>query len=284
MKQSWFLIVPLVLVILVGAPPSAADNERPGWFLAGTAQLAQDPENQSNDVIRIRTDIPPFFGRVTRVVNVKAHQLDNMLEWKSWFSVGPPLKTCIGGAPRLQLAVDLDGNGQSNGNIFLDTGVNGAGSGCPPQTWLYEDSTGADSVLGITQVVSPSTGQTTPNEERECAASQLGGPGNPGAGVPWSQCETFLAGFPLHVVCTVALVDDTFFIAGMSGTAYYDLISGGRDTFEDRTDIAGRGVPLGCGRPDNNDDGGSSNDNDHDGDVDDDDDKYDKHRREKWHD
>lgn len=255
------------------------DNGGGGFLLGGTAQLAQDPENPANDVIVIRTDIAPFFGTVSRAANVKVDRLDNMLEFKAWFQIGLSPKTCIGGSPRLQLAIDLDGDGVSNGNVFLDTGINGSGSGCPPETWLYEDLTGGDGVTGLGG--SPSTGFVTPNEERECAASQLGGPGVPGAGVPWSQCEAYFALFPNHLVCTVALVDDTFGIPGMSGTAYYDLFSAGRDTWTDRSDIAGRGFATGCGRPDHGDDD-VDDDHDRDHDRDDDDDKYDKDRRERW--
>jgi len=250
-----------------------------GFLLGGTAQLAQDPENPANDVITIRTDIPPFFGTVTRVVNVKIDQLDNMLEFKAWFQNGLSPKTCIGGSPRFQIAVDLDGDGTSNGNIFLDTGVNGSGTGCPFQTWLYEDLTGGDGVTGLGSF--PSTGFTTPNEEFECSASQLGGPGVPGAGVPWSVCEAFVNTFPNHLVCTVGLFDDTFGIPGMSGTAYYDLISAGNATWTGRSDIAGRGFAMGCGKPDDTDrdvDGDKDRDHDHDAD----DDRYDQDRRERW--
>jgi hypothetical protein len=272
----------LLALLLVLAPTASAgdDGGRDGWLLGGTAQLAQDPENPANDVIVIRTDIAPFFGTVSRTVNVKADKLDNMLEWKSWYDTLGTTKTCIGGSPRLQLAVDLDGNGQPNGNIFLDTGFNGSGSPCAPNTWLYEDSTGGDGQFGLGPF--PSTGFAQPNEEAECAASQLGGPGVPGAGVTWSTCEAFLATFPLHLVCTVALVDDTFFIPGMTGTAYYDIISGGRATFEDRHDIAGRGFAQGCGRDDDDDDGDDDGDDDHDGDVDDDDNSFNNNRHETW--
>jgi hypothetical protein len=282
-KLAFLSALLLLLLALGGATPLIAsdgdDSGRDGWLLGGTAQLAQDPENPANDVIRIRTDIPPFFGTVFRRVNVKADELDNMLEFKSWFETGPPPKTCIGGSPRFQLAIDLDGDGDSDGNAFGDTGVNGSGSGCPPETWLYEDLTGGDGVTGLG--LFPSTGFTTPNEEREWALSQLGGPGVPGAGVPWSLAEAFLATFPFHLVCTVALVDDTFFIPGMTGTAYYDIISGGRATFEDRHDIAGRGFARGCGptEEDGDDDDG---DDDRDGDVDDGDDSFDDDRHEAW--
>jgi len=233
-----------------GEPSFSRDDRGRGdgndkFFLSGTAELAQDPENPANDVIRIRTDVAPFFGRVSRTVNVKIDELDNMLEFKAWYEAGPPLKTCIGGSPRFQLAIDRDGDGDSDGNVFLDTGINGSGTGCPPETWLYEDFTGGDGVTGLGAF--PSSGFVTPNEENECAAAQLGGPGVPGAGVPWSQCETFFnTTWPDHVVCTVSLVDDQFGIPGMVGTAYYDLISAGRATWTDRSDIGGRGADRGC--------------------------------------
>jgi hypothetical protein len=233
--------------------PNFASGDRGGKFrLGGTAQLVEDPENPANDVIRIRTDIAPFFGTVSRKVNVKADKLDNMLEFKTWFATIPSTKTCIGGSPRFQLAIDLDGDGDSDGNAFGDTGVNGSGTGCLPNTWIYEDLTGGDGVTG--PGLSPSTGFVTPNEENEWALAQLGGPGVPGAGVPWSAVELFLAGFPNHVVCTVALVDDTFGIPGMSGIAYYDVISAGRATWTDRSDIAGRGFAQGCDDDDDEDD------------------------------
>lgn len=279
---------------------SSGESEGGGKFLlGGTAQLDEDPENPANDVIRIRTDVPPFFGTVSRTVNVKIDKLDNMLEFKMWFEggydiPGAPLKTCVGGSPRFELAIDTDGDGESDGNVFLDTGVNGSGTGCPIETWLYEDFTGGDGITGLGAFVS--TGYPTPNEEPECAASQFvvppvlpggpgePGPGTPGAGVPWSVCELFfLTNFPNHVVCTVALVDDTFGAVGQSGIAYYDLISHGRATWVDRSDIAGRGFAKGCARPDHDDDE-HEGDHDKDHDRDDDDDRYDRDRRERWND
>ncbi|HEX7254794.1 MAG TPA: hypothetical protein VF236_02600 [Gaiellaceae bacterium] len=282
MKRWTALLVGLALLVPAVVYGSgggfAGDNAgTDGWLLGGTAQLAQDPENPHNDVIRIRTDVAPFFGTVSRRVNTKVQDLDNMLEFKSWFQAP---KTCIGGSPRFQLAIDLDGDGDSDGNAFGDTGINGSGTGCPPNTWLYEDLTGGDGVTGLG--LAPSTGQPTPNEENEWALAQLGGPGVPGAGVPWSVAEAFLATFPLHKVCTVALVDDTFGAPGMTGTAYYDIISGYRATFEDRFDIAGRGFATGCGSDRGEEDDDDDDDHDRDGDHDDDDDKWDNDRRSQW--
>ncbi len=280
--KNWLLLIALTVPFLPTAQVSGNGTTGDGWLLGGTAQLAVDPENPANDVIRIRTDMIPFFGTVSRKVNVKADKLDNMLEFKAWFSfTSMPLlgKTCVGGSPRFQLAIDLDGDGDVEGNAFGDTGLNGSGSGCPPRTWMYEDLTGPDTLGSL--LLFPSTGFVTPNEEREWALSQLGGPGVPGAGVTWSEAETFLASFPNHLVCTVALVDDTFGIPGMTGTAYYDVISGGRSTWADRRDITGRGFAQGCGKPDHGDDK-HDRDKDGDHDEDDDDDEYDRDRRDRW--
>jgi hypothetical protein len=67
----------------------------------------------------------------------------------------------------------------------------------------------------------------------------------------------------------------------MSGTVYYDVISGGRSTWIDRGNIAGRGFAKGCGKADHGDDK-HDRDKDGDHDEDDDDDKYDRDRRDRW--
>jgi hypothetical protein len=267
----------LGVLALLGAlsaiPALAGESGDDSWLLGGTAFLDSDPENPENDVIRIRTDVAPFFGTVSRKVNVKVDKLDNMLEFKSWFKTEGAGKSCSGGAPRFQLAIDTDGNGVSNGNAFGYFGASPGFMGCPMQTWLYEDLTGAGDIAITGGVLAPSTGQTFPNEELEWDLTQFGG----AFYNTWSQVEVFFAARPLHLVCTVALVDDTFSPV-MTGTAYYDIISGGRATFEDRHDVAGRGFARGCGPP--SDDGDDDDDDDdHDGDVDDDDDEFDDNRR-----
>jgi len=79
-----------------------------GFLLGGTAQHARDPENPANEVIRISTLDAPLFGTVSRTLNVKIATLDNQLEFKAYFV---PPKTCVGGSPRMQLAIDLNGDG-----------------------------------------------------------------------------------------------------------------------------------------------------------------------------
>lgn len=261
--------------LLPGEEPNFSGSSSGGggkFYLEGTAELAQDPENSANDVIRIRTDVTPFFGTVSRTVNVKVDQLDNMIEFKSWFQTP---KTCIGGAPRVQLAIDLDGDGDSDGNALGYFGPSPAFTGCPPNTWLYEDFTGGDPITGLGPFMS--TGQTTPNEEVEwdvsefvCIAPTLppGLPGDPCIPDPeteiyWSLVEDLIGSqFPNHLVCTVALVDDarTSPLPFQTGTAYYDLISAGQATWTDRSDSGGRGFAKGCARPDHDDDDDNDDD------------------------
>jgi hypothetical protein len=278
----------LVLVTAGGIGTAGAgggETGADGWLLGGTAQLAQDPENPANDVIKIdTTGCDPItgagctFGTVSRSVNTRVDKLDNMLEFKSWFRGGLSPKSCIGGSPRLQLAIDINGDGVSDGNAFGYFGASPDFVACPMETWLNEDLTGAGDIAITGGALFPSTGQTEPNEELEWDTTQFGGPFYN----TWSEVEQFFATtYPTHLVCTVALVDDTFGAPTMSGVAYYDVISGGRATFEDRFDVAGRGFARGCGRLDDADGNGKGGDKDRDGDVDDKDGKFDKQRRER---
>jgi hypothetical protein len=272
-----------VLALAVTNSSASGDSGSGGWLLGGTAVLATDPENPANDVIKIRTDTPPYFGTVSRKVNVKADRLDNMLEFKIWLRPG---KVCTPGAPRLQLSIDLNGDGIPDANAIGDTGVNAAPATCPIQTWFYEDFTGGDGITGLGPL--PSTGFATPNEEREwdLIDPAIEGPDFPGGGFTWSELELFLSSnFPNHLVCAVSLVDDRLipdFGLPLGGTAYYDLISGGRATVVDRADIAGRGFARGCALPDDPDGPGDLDDHDKDGDVDHHDDTYDDDRRKRW--
>jgi hypothetical protein len=277
------LTMALAIPQLFGAQAAGATggSSSGGWLLAGTAQLAQDPENSQNDVIKIRTDVAPFFGQVSRTVNVKVNKLDNMLEFKARFT-SP--KTCTGGSPRLQLAIDADGDGDSDGNAFGFFGSPATSfTGCPQNTWLYEDLTGGGDGTITGGPLFPSPPQMLPlNEELEWDLIEFG------ELLPksWSDVEAFFAMHPNHLVCTVALVDDVpaglpIPLPGSAGTAHYDVISGGRATWVDGSDIAGYGMAQGCNRQDRPDDG-PYGDKDHDGDHDGHDDQFDQYRKQRW--
>jgi hypothetical protein len=190
-----------------------------------------------------------------------------MIEVKAFFV---PPKTCVGGSPRVQLAIDLDGDGESNGNAHGNFGPGPFGTGCPPALiWHAEDLTDAAPRWDVTQLLG--AGEIDPLDL---------GAVNPFL-VPWPLLEALVGTFPNHLVCTVALVDDTFGAPGMSGVAYYDLFSAGRATWVDRADTAGRGFAMGCGRTDHGDDT-HDDDKDRDHDFDDDDYEHEQNRRENW--
>ncbi len=264
---------PMLFALLIGFASTSAyaqdpQNPGPGRFvLGGTARLVPDPENPANDVIRIRTDIAPFFGTVSRRANVKIERLDNMLEFKGWFDPGDGANrlpnSCTGGSPRLQISIDLDGDGDPDGNAFGYFGPPPEFTLCPMETWLSEDLTGAGDIAITGLPLFPSTGRTTPNEELEWDLTQFGG----AFYNTWSQVEDFFASHPRHLACSIALVDDTFDIPFMTGTAYYDIFSAGRATFADRNDVA-RGFARGCQERDHDDDlHEGDRDHDHDEDV-----------------
>jgi hypothetical protein len=265
MRKLAIALAAIVLSLLSvggGTALATGTGSGSGFLLGGTAQNSQDPQNPANDVVRVSTLDDPFFGTVGRSLNVKIPALDNQLEWKQYL-VSP--KTCIGGSPRMQLAIDLNGDGTSDGNAFGYFGTAPFGTGCASDTWEYGDMT--DTVLrwDVTQLAGLNIS-----------------PFNPFT-VPWDAMELAISTqFPNHLVCTGQLTDDTFGIPGMSGIAYYDLISIGNSTWSNRRNTAGRGFAHGCGRPDNGDGHGDKGDKDKDDDTDNGDDQFDKNRHKHW--
>ena len=266
------------------------DTTGGGFLLGGTAQHAQDPENPANDVISINTApapgdcVAPTYlncpsGTVSRKLNVKITSLDNMLEFKSYFKN----RSCGGGSPRIQLAIDLDGDGVSDGNAFGYTPPPFAG--CPMDRWQYDDLTDELPRWDISQLVAGGF----PSLPTICLNPLFSG--NPAicpltthsGYISWQAFEAVLATlFPLHKVCTAALVDDSGWMLGAAGIAYYDVISMGRRTWTDRGDTAGRGFAQGCGALSDHDDDDHDGDCDKDHDVDDHDSDYKKDRHERW--
>lgn len=262
-----------------GWDPECPDCPSGPFLLGGTARHATDPTlggSPDNDVVRIDTFIgafqctAPLFencpsGTVSRSVGVRIEKLDNMIELKYLFL--SQAKTCAGGSPRIQMAIDLDGDGVSDGNVHGNLGPGPFGSGCQGfQAWTYVDLTDGAPRWDVTQIIGPG--------EIVLPAGQ-----SPFL-VSWFMLESLLVTqFPNHRVCTVALVDESFGAPFQSGAAYYDLFSAGRATWVDRSDTAGRGFARGCGQPDCVDDN-HDGDHDKDHDKDDDDEEFDRNRKE----
>jgi hypothetical protein len=248
MKKSFIAVLILLTTCTISLSQGSPSGSH-GFLLGGNAQNAQDPENPANDVIQINTLLPPLYGTVSRTLGVKIADLDNMLEFKSYFLN----RSCGGGSPRIQLAVDLNGDGVPDGNAFGYTAPPFAG--CPPNRWNYDDLTDELPRWDVTQLVaggfpSLTCPSTNPTVQALCMS---GFPTNSGY-VPFSVFKTVLTTlYPNHRICMGALVDDSGWLPAAAGVAYYDIISLGRATWEDRADSAGRGFARGCGQPDQGD-------------------------------
>jgi hypothetical protein len=191
--------------------PASTQEELPGlghkFELLFAMKDDADPQNPTNDVISVSTtpDYPAGIGVALRNTppGFKIAALTNQLQLKYYF----PTRSCGGGSPRIQIAIDTDGDGISNGNAFGYVGHTGFGGGCVTGSWDFVDMT--DTVpfrWDLTQF-----------------------------GLAYHTWATAVAAitttFPNHRVLSGSLVDDSCsFNAPSCGQAYYDLF-----TFENRT-------------------------------------------------
>ena len=123
---------------------AGAEEELPGlghkFELYYGMTTAQDPLNPTNDVITIDTT-----GNVIGVAlrnlppGIKIAAFTNQLQLKYYF----PTRSCGGGSPRIQLAVDRDGDGRFDANLFGYVGHGGFGAGCVTGAWDFVDMTDA---------------------------------------------------------------------------------------------------------------------------------------------
>jgi hypothetical protein len=207
--------------LLMGSTTLSADaastqEELPGmghkFQLFGVMVDDQDPQNLTNDVISALTTTAYPAGAGSAVRNlppgIKITALTNQLSLKYLF----PARSCGGGSPRFQLAIDTDGDGNSNGNAFGYVGHAGFGAGCLTGVWDFVDMTdGVPARWDITQFG--------------------GGYQN------WQGVLAFFSLMPNHRVLTGSLVDDSCSFAPTScGKAYYDLLTIENRTLENRQD------------------------------------------------
>jgi hypothetical protein len=190
-------------------------------FGTGTAEITRDPENGANIVLQVTIAPGQFAGVVRDLRRVKIWQLDHQLNFHHAF-VAP--KTCGGGSPRMQVAIDAEGDGDFDFNAHghVRPGLNNGFTNCATATpagnrhtpslstlqWEFEDLTDnqlrwevtpATAVPGFT--IGPAGGANTAN---------------------WDALEAAIStALPNHQVLRLVLVED----AGV-GTTYYDLISG----------------------------------------------------------
>ena len=178
----------------------------------------QDPQNVTNDVISLlsTTAFPAGVGVAFRKLppGIRIEALDHQINLKYYF----PTRTCQNGGPRIQLAIDTDGNGVSNGNAFGYVGHAPFGAGCVTGEWDIMDMT--DNV-------------------GRWDLSQLGG----GMTMTWDTAEALIGAFPTHQVLSGSLVDDGCAGGGAlaCGQAYYDLTTIENRTLENDQDTVKNG-------------------------------------------
>lgn len=217
----------LVAMLTLGLPPVALGGHSPRFELFGTATHAKDPTDQRNHVIAMTVapddpTTPAFdnlFGVVRRDINTKITALDDHLSVSYYF---PSPRSCGGGSPRIQLAIDTDGNGVSNGNAFGYIGDPPNFTACDQNTWRHEDLTISVMENGALSL--------------RWDLTQFGG----AFYNTWDQVKLFFQGFPDHRVLRGSLVDDTFpgSPAG-EGVAFYDDITIGYATLYSASDTIG---------------------------------------------
>ncbi|HEU4747169.1 MAG TPA: hypothetical protein VFS56_01615 [Gemmatimonadaceae bacterium] len=198
------------------ADRASTQEELPGighkFQLFGVFADDQDPENPTNDVISgiTTTTYPGGHGEAIRNLppGIKITALTNQLQLKYFF----PARSCGGGSPRIQLAIDTDGDGQSNGNAFGYVGHASFGAGCLTGVWDFVDMT--DDVPARWDLTQFGLGYHN-----------------------WETAVTAISAFPAHKVLTGSLVDDSCsFSAPSCGQAYYDLVTVENRTLENRLD------------------------------------------------
>ncbi|HEX2038689.1 MAG TPA: hypothetical protein VHF47_03035 [Acidimicrobiales bacterium] len=211
------LVVVVAAVLLLGAAATAVSSdlfESPSegqqFQYFGTAFDDTDPdqaESSDNDVAHFDTTSGLPVG-LRRNVGELVRELDNQLGFRYFMAN----RSCGAGSPRVQLAVDTDGDGVANGNLH--------GHVRPPYTcaedkWVYEDLTD-DELRWEVGVGLPGT-RAFPHRT-------------------WTEIEALLGN---ALVLTGALIEDSqAFAESNRGHAYYDLVSIGNRTFEDHNDTA----------------------------------------------
>jgi hypothetical protein len=192
--------------------PSSTQEELPGlghkFELFFAMHDDQDPQNPTNDVISMVATpaFPAGVGVAFRNLppGIKIAALDHQMHVRYFF---PPPGTCQNGGPRIQLAIDLDGDGNSNGNAFGYVGNAGFGAGCVSGEWDVIDMT--DNVPFRWDLTQLGLGFHT-----------------------WDTAEAAVSAFPNHQVLSGALVDDGCAGGGplACGQRFFDLV-----TIENRT-------------------------------------------------
>jgi hypothetical protein len=223
-SQAQELVPQWVGSLLLGFEPLMADDASTQEELPGLGHKFEllfamvddkDPQNPTNDVISVLTT-PATIGVALRNLppGIKIAALDHQINLKYYF----PSRNCGGGSPRIQLAIDRNGDGAFDGNAFGYVGHAPFGTGCVTGEWDIIDMT---DTIGRWDL------------------SQLGG----GMTMTWDQAEAFvMTTYPNHQVLSGSLTDDSCgFAPTACGQAYYDLVTIENRTLENDQDTVKNG-------------------------------------------
>jgi hypothetical protein len=131
MKKGFFslpIVVVLALTVAIGTAWAAN-----GYTLFGDAEYVSPGDGGSGRAVQIRSDASPGFGGIdydvpagTTFANLDILSTDFMPELDD---------LCLGGSPRFQIGIDMDGDGDRDGNIFVYFGIDSASPPCVPGAW-----------------------------------------------------------------------------------------------------------------------------------------------------
>lgn len=202
------LVLALVPSMALAASPKAAQKTGK-YVFEGTAAKAKDPTGVRpvNHVISMDTSAAGSFALAWRYVQEPVADLTDRINLH-YYLVD---RSCGGGSPRVQLALDTDGDGTSNGNAFGYVGSAPFGAGCTTNAWTHENLTDAVARWDL---------------------SQLGG----SPAMTWA---SVVAAYGSAEVITGALVDDSSWMPAAAGLAYFDNVQIGNRTYRGPQDMIG---------------------------------------------
>ncbi|HYJ87120.1 MAG TPA: hypothetical protein VEW46_13755 [Pyrinomonadaceae bacterium] len=207
MMKKFLLVLALVgMAVFASSAFTVSANGECLFTLFGSAEQGTDPENAGNEVISI--DGSEGSGGVSKTLpaGTQAEEIDNQVSLK-YYLVAP--RTCTAGSPRVQLAIDSDGDGDRDFNAFGYIGHLPFGGGCVTGAWDFNDMT--DNV-------------------GRWDLSQGGG----GMTLTWDAMEAFLAAsHPNYQILSGSVVED-----GYPGQLYFDAITIGDCTLNGDEDVA----------------------------------------------
>lgn len=205
MQRQVFAFAILAMAFVWTVPQAHAGK----FKLFGTAADAIDPQNPQNDTIKVDTSQAPGYGGVSRKLpfNTRVIHLRNQLSVK-YYLAG---RSCGGGSPRVALMVDMNENGRvddEDASAFAYVGDSPNFNTCPSGEWVFQDLTDGSLRWDLTQ---------------------LGGSFyNTWAGV--------VAAHGNKKVLEASLVDDSNWLPAATGVVYFDLVTLGNATMENKND------------------------------------------------